>query len=135
MRLRAPNVWTGDGGTVELGIANNVLGDSNIEAQPGFIYRKRFVAGWNNDMVQYGPPQTSDISPGVFTGSTYPVGVDSSNGLMHEYVRGEYPIDTNPVADGNGCTSMNGNLRSRQVDKFVVGSAVVVDDRRQSGDR
>lgn len=115
MRLRAPVIWTGTGGSVEVGIANNVVQDIGIESQAGFVYRKRFVAGWNNDMVQYGPPQTSDGTPGQFTGSNAPVSVESSDGLTHEYVRGEYPVDTNPVADGNGCTSMNGNLRFKEL--------------------
>jgi hypothetical protein len=115
MRLRAPAVWVGDGGTVEQGIAANVVLDSGIESQPGFAYRKRFVSGWNADMVQYGPPQTSDPSPGSFSGSSNSVGSDAAGGLNLEYMRGTFPIDTNPALDGFGCTSMNANLRFREL--------------------
>lgn len=58
MRLRPPAIWIGDGVAPQVGVANNVIKDANIQAQPGVFYRQRFAdASWRNEFFHYGPPQ------------------------------------------------------------------------------
>jgi hypothetical protein len=59
MRLRPPAIWIGDGVAPQVGLANNVIKDANIESQPGVFYRQRFAdASWRNQFYHYGPPQS-----------------------------------------------------------------------------
>lgn len=100
MRVRAPTIWTGDNPSVQWGIAANVVLDANLSSQPGVLHHKVFDSTWDDNMVQYGLPQTQDLPPFDWTGYNAELGVDNSDGLDHKYAR--FVFNTGQTTAANG---------------------------------